>query len=135
MARFIGYDRYGRAGFGLRGTYSVTPALSLYSIVSPTWTAEKVDTDTGANPGTGAGSISRIIVDDKSFVEGDSSYIGTEVNLGFTWRFAPNTAFDLEGSYLFAGAALGSAEVLNGVHTRRDPRDAYMVAARVRLAF
>jgi hypothetical protein len=135
MARFIGYDRYGRAGFGFRGTYSVTPALSLYTIVSPTWTAEKVDTDTGANPGLGTGSISRTTVDDKSWVEGDSNYIGTEVNLGFTWRFAPNTAFDLEGSYLFAGAALGSAEVLNGVHTRRDPHDAYQIAARVRLAF
>jgi hypothetical protein len=135
MARFIGYDRYGRAGFGFRGTYSVTPALSLYTIVSPTWTAEKVDIDTGANPGLGTGSISRTTVDDKSWVEGDSNYIGTEVNLGFTWRFAPNTAFDLEGSYLFAGAALGSAEVLNGVHTRRDPHDAYQIAARVRLAF
>ena len=42
---------------------------------------------------------------------------------------------DLEGSYLFAGAALGSSEVLNGVHTRRDPHDAYQMAARVRLAF
>jgi len=135
MARFIGYDRYGRAGFGFRGTYSVTPSLSLYTIVSPTWTAEKVDTDTGANPGLGTGSISRTTIDDKSWVEGDSNYIGTEVNLGFTWRFAPNTAFDLEGSYLFAGEALGSAEVLNGVHTRRDPHDAYQIAARVRLAF
>jgi hypothetical protein len=30
---------------------------------------------------------------------------------------------------------LGTAEVLNGVHTRRDPHDAYQIAARVRLAF
>jgi hypothetical protein len=135
MARFIGYDRYGRAGFSLRGTYSITPALSVYSIVSPTWTAEKVDTDTGANPGLGTGSISRVTVDDQSWVKGDSNYIGTEANVGITWRFAPNTAFDLEGSYLFAGAALGTAEVLNGVHTRRDPHDAYQIAARVRLAF
>jgi hypothetical protein len=135
MGRHIGYDRYGRAGFGLRATYSVTPALALYSIASPTWTAEKVDTDTGAAPGLAAGSVSRTTVDDRSWVEGDSRYIGTEVDLGFTWRFAANTAFDLVGSYLFAGAALGTAEVLNGVHTRRDPRDAYQVAARVRLAF
>jgi hypothetical protein len=135
MGRHIGYDRYGRAGLGVRATYSVTPALALYSIVSPTWTAEKVDTDTGAAPGLAAGSVSRTTVDDRSWVEGDSRYIGTEVDLGFTWRFAANTAFDLVGSYLFAGAALGTAEVLNGVHTRRDPRDAYQVAARVRLAF
>jgi hypothetical protein len=103
--------------------------------VSPTWTAEKVDTDTGAAPGLGAGSVSRTTVDDQSWVEGDSRYIGTEVDLGFTWRFAPNAAFDLEGSYLFAGAALGTAELLNGVHTRRDPNDAYQLAARVRLSF
>ncbi|MGH7303974.1 MAG: hypothetical protein ACRELZ_11820 [Candidatus Rokuibacteriota bacterium] len=135
MGRHIGYDRYGRAGFGLRGTYSVTPALSVYSMVNPTWTAEKVDTDTGALPGTGAGSVSRTTVDDQSWVEGDSSYIGTEVDLGFTWRFAPNAAFDLQGSYLFAGAALGTAELVSGVHTRRDPKDAYQLAARVRLAF
>src|SRR5437870_5317621 len=135
MGRFIGYDRYGRAGFGVRGTYSVTPALALYSIVSPTWTAEKVDTDTGAQPGLATSSISRTTVDDQSWVKGDSRYIGTEAIVGLTWRFAPNTAFDLESSYLFAGAALGSAEVLNGVHTRRDPHDAYQMAARVRLAF
>ncbi len=135
MARFIGYDRYGRAGFAVRATYSVTPALALYLIASPTWTAEKVDTDTGAQPGLGTGSISRTTLDDQSWVKGDSRYIGTEGVVGLTWRFAPNTAFDLEGSRLFAGAALGSAEVLNGVHTRRDPHDAYQLAARVRLAF
>jgi hypothetical protein len=135
MGRHIGYDRYGRAGFGLRATYSVTPAFAVYGIVSPTWTAEKVDTDTGAAPGLAAGSVSRTTVDDQSWVKGDSRYIGTEADLGITWRFAPNTAFDLAGSYLFAGAALGSAELLNGVHTRRDPHDAYQVAARVRLAF
>jgi hypothetical protein len=135
MGRFIGYDRYGRAGFGLRGTYNVTPAFKVYSMVSPTWTAEKVDTDTGATPGLAASSISRTTVDDRSWVEGDSRYIGTEVDLGFTWRFTANTALDLEGSYLFAGDALGTAEVLNGVHTRRDPNDAYQLAARVRLSF
>jgi len=135
MGRHIGYDRYGRAGLGFRGTYNVTPAFAVYSIVSPTWTAEKVDTDTGASPGLAAGSITRTTVDDRSWVEGDSRYIGTEVDLGFTWRFATSAAFDLEGSYLFAGAALGTAELPNGVHTRRDPNDAYQLAARIRFAF
>ncbi len=123
MGRHIGYDRYGRAGFGLRSTYSITPALSVYNIVSPTWTAEKVDTDTDAAPGLAAGSVSRTTVNDQSWVEGDSNYIGTEVDLGFTWRFAPNAAFDLEGSYLFAGAALGTAELRErGAHAPRSPR-------------
>src|SRR6266403_3458148 len=92
----IGYDRYGRAQFAVRATYSITPALSVYMVVAPTWTAEKVDTDTGCPATTTAtsntGCTARTIVNDKSFVEGDSSYIGTEVNGGMTWRFAPNAA-------------------------------------------
>jgi hypothetical protein len=135
MGRFIGYDRYGAARLGVRGTYNITPAFRVYGIVAPTWTAEKVDTDTGATPGLGAGSISRTTVSDRSWVEGDSRYIGTEGDLGFTWRFAPNAALDLEGSYLFAGDALNSAEIQNGVHTRREANDAYQLAARVRFAF
>jgi hypothetical protein len=135
MGRHIGYDRYGRAGLGFRGTYNVTPAFAVYGVANPTWTAEKVDTDTGAAPGLAGSSVTRTTVDDRSWLEGDSRYIGTEVDLGFTWRFAPNAAFDLVGSYLFAGDALATAELLNGVHTRRDPNDAYQMAARVRLAF
>ena len=135
MGRHIGYDRYGRAALGFKATYSITPALAVYAWVSPNWTAEKVDTDTGVLPGTGAGVTSRTTLDDKSWVQGDSRYIGTEVDLGLTWRFAPNTAIDLQGAYLFAGDALGTAEILNGVHTRRDPNDGYMLAARLRFAF
>jgi hypothetical protein len=70
-----------------------------------------------------------------SFTEGDSSYLGTEVNGGFTWRFAPNAAFDLAGYYLFAGSAMDQAESLNGVIVKRDARDGYYAAARVRLSF
>jgi len=112
QARFIGYDRYGSARAAFRATYNITPALALWGIASPSWTAEKVDTDTGASPGLGTGSITRTTIDDQSWVKGDSRYIGTETDLGLTWRFAPNAAFDLEGSYLFAGAALGTAEVV-----------------------
>src|SRR5437899_1905181 len=135
QGRHIGYDRYGRASLGVRATYSITPALAVYTWVSPNWTAEKVDTDTGVGAGTGAGAVSRTTLDAQSWVEGDSRYLGTEVDVGLTWRFAPNVAFDLQGAYLFAGDALETAEVLNGVHTRRESKDAYMVAARVRFAF
>jgi hypothetical protein len=54
---------------------------------------------------------------------------------GFTWRFAPNTAFDLAGYYLAAGSALKMSELLNGVPVKRDQNDGYYVAARVRLSF
>src|SRR5437899_728684 len=98
----IGYDRYGRAQFALRATYSITPALSVYGVAAPTWTAEKVDTNSGCpqplNVANSAlGCPARVAVADKGFVEGDHRYIGTEVNGGFTWRFAPNPAFDLAG--------------------------------------
>jgi hypothetical protein len=135
MATNVGYDRFGRASLGLRATYSLTPALAFYGIASPTWTAEKVDTDTTVALAPQQTYTKRATVDDKSWVEGDSRYLGTELDLGLTWRFAPNTAFDLQGGYLFTGAGLNTAELLNGVHTRRDARDAYTLAARVRLAF
>ena len=125
MSTGIGYDRYGRLGFALRATYSLTPALAFYGIVSPTWTDEKVDTDTSSGAaGRGAPTSG-----------GDSNYIGTEADLGMTWRFAPNTVFDLVGAWLFAGDALDTAETLNGVLTSREAKDAWTVAARVRLSF
>ncbi|PYN89794.1 MAG: hypothetical protein DMD87_04085 [Candidatus Rokuibacteriota bacterium] len=140
MTRWITYDRYGLATLSGRATYSITPAFSVYGIVAPMFTAEKVDVDTGVTPAStsanaGAGNVPRTVVYDKSFVEGDSRYLGTELNLGITWRFAPNTAFDLAGSYLFAGGALDTTEVLNGVPTTRSANDGYQIAARVRLAF
>src|SRR5438309_10269231 len=136
----IGYDRYGRAQFALRATYSITPALSVYGVAAPTWTAEKVDTNSRCpqplNVANSAlGCPARVAVADKGFVEGDHRYIGTEVNGGFTWRFAPNTAFDLAGYYLVAGGALKTGELLNGVVTKRDQNDGYYAAARVRLSF
>ena len=135
----VGYDRYGRGSFAIRATYSLTPALSFYGVVSPNWTAEKVDTDTGCPALTVAtsanGCLSRIAVNANSFAKGDSSYIGTEINGGFTWRFAPNAAFDLAGYYLIAGDALDMTEQLNGQAVKRSARDGYYAAARVRLSF
>jgi hypothetical protein len=135
MGRHIGYDRFGRAALGFKATYSFTPRFAVYGWVTPNWTAEKVDTDTNADPGLGSGSVSRTIVSDRSFVEGDSRYLGTEVDLGFQWRFAPSVALDVQGAYLFAGDALNTAEVVNGVHTRREAEDSYMLATRLRFAF
>ena len=139
----VGYDRYGRGSFAIRATYSLTPSLSFYGVVSPNWTAEKVDTNTNCNTisvaGTQQGCTTRAALvggsGRPSFAEGDSSYLGTEVNGGFTWRFAPNAAFDLAGYYLFAGSAMDQAEVLNGVITKKDAKDGYYAAARVRLSF
>ena len=139
MATNIGYDRYGRGQFALRGTYNITPAWSVYGVVTPAWTAEKVDTDTGCPALTVAssatGCTSRVAVNSNSFAKGDSNYLGTEINGGITWRFAPNTAFDLAAYYLFAGSANDMTEQLNGVAVKRDARDGYYAVARVRLSF
>ena len=135
----IGYDRYGRGQFALRATYSITPASSVYGVVSPAWTAEKVDTGSGCPALTvassNAGCAARTTVNDKSWDEGTEKYIGTEINGGFTWRFAPNAALDMAAYYLVAGHALDMTELLNGVAVKRDARDAYYASARVRLSF
>ncbi len=60
---------------------------------------------------------------------------GRKWDLGLTWKFAPNTAFDLAGGWLFAGKALDTFETLNGVATRRKAQDAWTVASRVRFSF
>ena len=135
----IGYDRYGRGQLALRATYSITPALSVYGVVSPAWAAESVDTNSGCPALTVAtsatGCAARVAIGDKGFVQCDHNYLGTEVNGGFIWRFPPNTAFDLAGYYLAAGPALKMGELLNGVVVKRDQNDAYYATARVRLSF
>jgi hypothetical protein len=145
MGRYMGYDRYGRNQFGVRATYTVMPPLSFYAVVSPTWTAEKVDTDTNSTllPGAVGLTVARTTVSANSWVKGNSNYIGTEANLGMTWRFSANAAFDLVGGYLFAGDALDTAECINGTAPlcsaanvrKKSAQDAYTAAARVRLAF
>ena len=145
---YVGYDRYGRAGVALRATYSVTPALSLYGVVHALGTAQKVDTDTGSQLASagGTGTQARTTVSDKSWAKGDTNYLGTEANLGLTWRFAPNVAFDLVGGYFFAewgDSGFDAAECRGGAATtclggtvvKKEARDAYTLAARIRLAF
>jgi len=129
MPSGIGYDRYGRRGFALRATYSVTPTLALYGIVSPTWTDERVDTDTTSGA-AGRGAPNPLTNG------GDSRYIGTEADLGLTWRFAPNTVFDLVGAWLFAGSALDTRQPeAPGAFLKREAVDGWTVAARMRLSF
>jgi hypothetical protein len=131
MCTNVGYDRYGRAQLGVRTTYALTPALSVWGVLSPTWTAEKVDVNTSAARGAltlGSGSSN-------SFVDGQERYLGTEMYAGMTWKFAANTALDLGGSWLSAGKALDHSELAAGVVTRRKAEDAYLGTARVRLAF
>jgi len=135
------YDKYGRVFAALAADYSVTPALTLKGLVNVSWTDEEVDTDrvlgaTGLTGGDG---------------RGDDRYLGTEVNLGLTYRFAPNVALDLIGAYLFAGDALnhrrtGGTAAAPGCRGDREGTsaggaatcaadDVYKLVSRVRITF
>ena len=135
----IGYDRYGRQQFGARATYAITPAFSVRGGVTAAWTDQKVDTDSIL--AINAGLIPQ------GNTRGEERYLGTEVNAGFTWRFAPGLTFDMVGAYLFAGDALRYARRCDGAcgtnvlgldnitNGRHGVSDVYTVATRVRYAF
>jgi hypothetical protein len=129
----VGWDRYGRQMVGLKATYSVTPELDLYASVMPNWTARSVDQDGVFSAATvncssnssGGGSGCR----------GDGTFLGTEVDAGLTWRFAPGITLDLVGAYLFAGGALNATFERNGGFVLQRAKDIYTGAARVRVSF
>jgi hypothetical protein len=120
----IGYDKYGLIRLGLRASYALTPAFTLRTGFTANWTAEEVDTSStiavasGLTPGD---------------ANGDTRYLGSELNVGFQWRFAPNVAFDMVGSYMWAGNALAAHTV--GAVNARNPQDAQSVVGRVRYSW
>jgi hypothetical protein len=123
----IGLDRYGRQQFGFKATYSLTPQLDFYGLVTPAWTARSVDTD---------GTFNAAAMNCRpSDCQGDDAFIGTEVNVGIVWRFAPGLTLDLVGAALFAGPALDTTEIVGGVANKRDSENVYTGAARLRVSF
>jgi hypothetical protein len=137
----IGYDKYGLIVGGLRASYALTPTFTLRTLAAARWMAEDVDTASTVAAGTGlTPRCSAASVDAGTCVDrGTARYYGTELALGFQWRFAPNVAFDLVGAYFFAGPALSSPAITNAVtgvvSNGRDPQDAQVVATRVRFTF
>ncbi len=138
----IGYDKYGLIRFGMRGSYALTPAFTVRAAANANWAAE--DVDTSSNLTSGAGLTPGTCVTATQVVagcrpSGTSKYLGTEINLGFQWRFVTNVALDVVGSYMFAGNALATntatnvttGEVANG----RNPQDVTAVTARVRYSW
>ena len=146
----IGYDKYGLMRIGLRGSYALTPAFTVRAGATASWTAEDVDTSStltanGLTPCAGLVGAAAVNCDAQLAARnGDASYLGTELNLGFQYRFAPNVALDVVGAYQFTGnaqatscvnlaavAGCGSATAVNG----RNPQDAQSVVARVRYSW
>jgi len=143
MTSSIGYDKYGLIRLAARASYAVTPAFSLRGTIMGNWTAEEVDTSeilsvaTGratCEVGDGVGGLCGNHISDG---RGNSRYLGTEVDLGLTWRFAPGIAFDLVGGYMFTGGAFSSA--LGGaaapLRSNRGTQDIQTIASRVRFTF
>lgn len=124
--RSIGFDKYGLIAGGVKATYSLTPAFSVFGIVQPSWTAEKVDTN-------GAVTANGITPRD---ARGDERYLGTEVDVGFSWSFAPRVTLAVVYAHLFVGEALNQCIPASASCARpRDAKDVDSVAARVRFTF
>lgn len=134
----IGYDKYGRIQFGGKASYAVTPALTLGLAATANWTDKSVDTDGAVAAATGLtpAFVSRA-TGATARAEGDSDYLGTEVNLSMTYRFAPGIALDVAGGYLFAGNALGHRLRVAGGPDPKDigVSDVMLGTARVRFSF
>ncbi len=113
--------------FGAKVAYAVTPAWTIGAAATAAWTAKEVDTDStlsaaaGLTPSAGA--------------DGDERYLGTEVNLSTTYRFAPGIAFDLATGYLFAGDALGHSSTGAFQTGANDPDNVFIATSRVRFSF
>ncbi len=139
----IGYDKYGLIRVGARASYALTPAFTLNGAVTASWTAEDVDTRgtiaagnaTGITPRCGAAALDAGTCTDS----GTASFLGTELNLGFQWRFAPNVALDTVFAYQFSGNALAAHTITNTssgiVSNARNPQDVQAVVARVRYSW
>jgi hypothetical protein len=144
----IGYDKYGRIMLGAKASYAVTPALTLAFNVAPNWTDKSVDTDSIQITG---GGLQPSFTCRKTGLscrpEGDSRYLGTELDFLLTYRFAPGVTFDFAAGYLFAGNAFAhryssapytAAGVGNSVTPLvRDigVSDVIVTTARVRVSF
>ena len=140
----IGYDKYGRIEGGAKIAYAFTPAFTVGAGAVAAWTAEKVDTDGflvangGIQPNFGCPTTTV----NTCRPEGDSRYLGTEINLSATYRFAPGLALDVAGGYLFAGEALGH-RYIGAAYSAANPKvprdsgveDVVIATARVRYSF
>ncbi len=121
----IGYDKYGRIQLAVRAFYSVTPTFKLRGVLTPIWTAEEVDTN-----GTAAGSTG---ITPSSARKGKDDFLGTEVDFGFDWNFAPNISLYWIYGHLFAGDAWAHANVSGG--SSNNPKDVDIMSAVVRYSF
>jgi hypothetical protein len=124
----IGWDKYGRLQAGIKGTYAITPSLSVMATANGHWTPEGVDRNGTFVPGSGvlpvfAGNRPR----------SKSQYIGTEFATQLSWRFAPGLSWDNSVGYLIAGPALDV--VTQDTAGPRNAKDISILTSRIRFSF
>jgi hypothetical protein len=126
------YDKYGRIIVAGAADYTVTPALVVHMTSVAQWTDTAVDTH-GVRNVLVSNLVDPTIGSITPTGRGDARYLGTEVDLGFTYRFAPNVAFDMVGAALFVGPARDGARSVGD--TRHGAQDVYKASTRVRVTW
>jgi hypothetical protein len=116
----VGWDKYGRQQLGLKATYAFTPTLSATGGVSVHWTHRAVD----PNSTLSSGLLPSFTT------EGDSNYVGTELHLSGSWKFAPGLSWDNAFGIMFPGKAMDAMTPVN-----RDAKEVYILTSRVRFTF
>jgi hypothetical protein len=148
------YDKYGRIQLAVRPTYELTPAFKLWGVLTPLWTAQKVDTNASATLSTagpaGGGNAGLNPNCVGPTCKGRDQYLGTELSFGFNWDFAPNISFMWSYGHMFTGNAMsnidchvGSASTApvagacpdGSLATIRHPKDIDATTAVVRYTF
>jgi hypothetical protein len=118
----IGYDKYGRKQVGLRATYAWTPTLSMAGGATSIWTDTGIGSHSTAVAGAG-------ILPNFKNPGGKAYYVGTDLFLSATWRFAPGLAWDNAFGYMFAGNAQDVGAVSG------NAKDSVILTSRVRFTF
>jgi hypothetical protein len=145
LATGVGYDKYGRITSGIKASYAWTPALTVGVGVTPTWTWNKVDTDSvplGPNAGFQPNFVCRK-TGQTCRPQGESNFIGTEWNVALTYSLAPGLVFDWAFGYLQADSALAHRYISSqynagaGAPVRKDigVEPVAITTARVRFSF
>ncbi len=126
------YDKYGRVVLAFASDYTLTPALVLHGMTVAQWTDTDVDTR-GVRSVLINNLTDPVIGSITPTGGGEARYLGTELDAGFTYRFAPNVAFDIVGAALFVGPARDGARTTGD--SRHEAQDVYKGSARLRITW
>jgi hypothetical protein len=118
----IGYDKYGRKQLGLKATYAWTPTLSMSA------GATYIMTDTGIGSHSTAVAGAGLLPNFKS-PGGKEYYVGTDLFLSASWRFAPGLTWDNAFGYMLAGNAQDPGA------SNHSAKDSSILTSRIRFTF